>query len=192
MQVLKTVLSVSIGFWVVLGIFVFSQVKKTYARNGTFSNNLLFLWFVMWGMYHLAVVLSALLHVWRIPVDRDFSLMLGWSLIGIGVAILAAGMIEFRSLRRSCGQDTSKLITTGIYRWSRNPQFIGCFLYLLGIAFVGRSGLAFTLVAAAAVVIRWYTVKLAEPYLERLYGEEYRLYRLKTGRWFSLPGRRKT
>jgi hypothetical protein len=53
-------LSVSIGIWVVLGIYVFSEVKKTYTRNGVFTNKLLSLWFVMWGFYHLAVILSSL------------------------------------------------------------------------------------------------------------------------------------
>ena len=182
-------LSVSIGIWVVLGIYVFSEIKKTYDRNGVFTNKLLNLWFVMWGFYHLAVILSSLYGLWLIPINKIFALTGGLVLIVVGIVVLATGMIEFRSLRRSCGQDISKLITTGIYRWSRNPQFIGCLLYLLGISLAGQSGFAFVLTGAATIVICLYTTRLAEPYLERLYGEEYRLYKSKTGRWIGIPCR---
>ncbi len=178
-------LGISIGIWIISGIYVFSEVKKTYVRNGVFTNKLLKLWFVMWGFYHLAVILSSLYGLWLIPVNRIFALSGGLLLIALGIVVLASGMIKFRSMRRSCGQDISKLITTGIYRWSRNPQFIGCLFYLSGIALAGRSGLAFLLTGAAAIVICLYTARLAEPYLERLYGEEYRLYKSRTGRWIA-------
>ena len=96
------------------------------------------------------------------------------------------GMIEFRTLRRSMGQDISKLITTGIYKWSRNPQFIGWFLILLGISLAGRSGLAFALTGVFAIAIYLYTILLAEPYLERLYGEDYCSFKLRTARWIGI------
>lgn len=183
---LYTVLDVSVGAWIISGRYVFSEIKKTYDRGGVFTSKLLNLWFVMWGFYHLAVILSALYGLRLIPIDRRFALTGGLVLIVVGIIVLATGMIEFRSLRRSCGQDISTLITTGIYRWSRNPQFIGCLFYLLGIALVGRSGLAFVLTGAAVIVIVLYTARLEEPYLERLYGEEYRLYKSKVGRWISM------
>ena len=140
----------------------------------------------MWGFYHLELILSSLYGVWRIPLDETLALAGGLFLIAGGGGILAAGMIEFRSWRRSCGQDITKLVTTGIYRWSRNPQFMGCLLYLSGISLMGRSGLAFLLTATASLVIYWYTVRLAEPYLERLYGEEYRLYKSHVARWVGM------
>jgi len=180
-------LGISIGIWIILGIYVFSEIRKTYERNEIFTSKLLNLWFIMWGFYHLAVILSSLYGLWLIPLNKTFALTGGVVLIVVGIIVLAAGMIEFRSLRRSCGQDISQLITTGIYRWSRNPQFIGCLFYLLGIALAGRSGLAFVLTGAATIVICLYTTRLAEPYLERLYGEEYRLYKSRAGRWISIP-----
>jgi len=179
-------LGISIGIWVVLGIYVFSEIKKTYGRDGLFTNKLLTLWFVMWGFYHLAVILSSLYAVWLIPIDKTLALAGGLIMIGVGVVTLATGMMEFRSWRRSCGQDASKLITSGIYRRSRNPQFMGCLFYLLGISLLGRSGLAFLLTGAASLVIYWYTVRLAEPYLERLYGEAYCSYKSRTARWVGV------
>lgn len=180
---LYIVLGVSIGAWVISGIYVFSEVGKTYARNGMFTSRLLNYWFAMWGLFHLAVILSSLYGLWLMPVDKTLALAGGAVLIVVGLTVLATGMVEFHSLRRSCGQDISELITAGIYRRSRNPQFIGCLFYLLGISLAGRSGVAFVLTGAAAIVIRWYTVSLAEPYLERLYGDDYRSYKSRVGRW---------
>ena len=170
-----------------LGIYVFSEIKKTYDKKGMFTNKLLSLWYAMWVFHHVPLVLASFYSVWSIPIDKTAALIGGVILFGIGAVVLPMGMIEFRSLRRSTGQDVSKLITTGIYRWSRNPQFVGWFLMLFGILLAGRSGLALALTIVFMVVLHLYTIRLAEPYLERLYGEEYRLYKSRTGRWISIP-----
>jgi len=176
-------LGVSIGIWIVLGIYVFTEIKKTYNKQEIFTNKLL----SMWAFHHVPLMLSSFYGVWSIPINKKFGLVGGLILFGIGVIILPMGMIEFRSLRRSTGQDISKLITTGVYRWSRNPQFVGWFLILLGISLAGRSGFAFALTGIFAIAIYLYTILLAEPYLESLYGEEYRLFKLRTARWFGIP-----
>ncbi|NOX89084.1 MAG: isoprenylcysteine carboxylmethyltransferase family protein [Calditrichaeota bacterium] len=180
-------LGISIGISAILGIYVFSEIKKTYKRKGTYSAKLLSAWFAMWAFHHIPLILSSFYGVWSIPIDKTFSLAGGLILFGIGVIILPMGMIEFGSLRRSTGQDISKLVTTGVYRWSRNPQFVGWFLMLLGISLAGRSAFAFALTGVFAVVIYFYTILLAEPYLESLYGEEYRLFKSRTARWFGIP-----
>jgi len=170
-----------------LGIYVFSGIKKTYNKKGTYSDKLLTLWFTMWAFHHVPLILASFYGVWTIPIDKTVALTSGSILYVFGLIILPMGMIEFRSLRRSTGQDISKLITTGIYRWSRNPQFVGWFLMLLGISLAGRSGFAFALTGVFFIVIYLYTILLAEPYLESLYGEEYRLFKLRTARWIGLP-----
>ncbi|NOZ76718.1 MAG: isoprenylcysteine carboxylmethyltransferase family protein [Euryarchaeota archaeon] len=185
-------LGISIGIWVILGMYVFSAIKKTYDKGGTFTNDLLVIWYIMWGFHHLPVVLSSLYGVWQLPINRTLALAGGLVIFIVGAVILAVGMIEFRSLRRATGQDISQLVTTGIYRRSRNPQFIGWFLVLLGISLVGRSGLAFILTAVFTIVIHLYTIWMEEPYLERIFGEEYRCYKSRTARWIGMQktGRR--
>jgi len=187
MMRIYVVLGISIGLSVILGIYVFSEIKKTYDKKGTYTNKLLSLWYTMWALHHVPLMLASFYGVWLLPADKTFALAGGLILFVTGVIILPMGMIEFRSLRRSTGQDISKLITTGIYRWSRNPQFVGWFLMLLGVSLAGRSGFAFALTGVFAIVIYLYTILLAEPYLESLYGEEYRSFKLKTARWIGVP-----
>ncbi|NOY59616.1 MAG: isoprenylcysteine carboxylmethyltransferase family protein [Calditrichaeota bacterium] len=186
-MLIYAVLIILIGLSVVLGIYVFSEIKKTYDQNGVFTTKLLSLWYAMWAFHHVPLVLASIYGVWLIPIDKMAALIGGAVLLGAGAIILPMGMIEFRSLRRSTGQDISKLITTGIYKWSRNPQFMGWLLMLLGISLIGRSGLAFALTGVFFIVIYLYTILLAEPYLERLYGEDYRSYKSRTARWIGIP-----
>jgi len=176
----------SISISVVLGIYVFSGIKKTYDKKGTYSNKLLSLWFTMWAFHHFPLMVSSFYGIWEIPINKTIA-QGGLILFVIGAIILLMGMIEFRSLSRSTGQDISKLITTGIYRWSRNPQFVGWFLMLLGISLVGRSGFAFSLTGVFVIVFYLYTILLAEPYLESLYGKDYRLFKKMTARWIGIP-----
>jgi len=184
---LDVVLGMSLGISVILSMYVFPEIKKTYDNKGTYTDKLLSLWLAMWAFHHVPLMLSSLYGVWSLPIDKTFALTGGVILFGIGALILPIGMIEFRSLRRSCGQDTSGLVTTGIYRWSRNPQFVGWFSMLAGISLAGRSGFAFALTGVFVIVIHVYTVLLEEPYLEGLYGEEYRTYMSRAPRWIGIP-----
>lgn len=180
-------LGISVGIWITLGIYVFAQMKKTYARKAILSNRFLIIWFIMWGFHHVPVILSSLYGVWLLPLDKMGGLIGGLVMIVVGAVTMATGMLEFRSLRRSTGQDTSGLMTVGIYRWSRNPQFIGWLLILSGVSLMGRSGLAFVLTIVFAIVIHLYTTLLEEPYLERIFREEYRLYKSRTARYIGIP-----
>nr|MDO8076596.1 methyltransferase [Candidatus Freyarchaeota archaeon] len=69
--------------------------------------------------------------------------MCGIPVAGVGAIIMLAGMIEFRSLRRISGVESRGLLTTGVYRWSRNPQYVGWYLILLGVSLIGASALVF-------------------------------------------------
>ena len=180
-------LGVSIGLWIALGRYVFPEIKTTYEAKGTFSDKLLYSWYAMWAFHHIPVVLASWFAVWLIPVDRTLAQIGGLVLFVVGLVLLPLGMIEFRSLRRSPGQDISKLTTTGIYRWSRNPQFVGWSLMLLGVSIAGRSAFALALTFVFMVVLHLYTVRLAEPYLENVYGDEYRRYLSNAPRYIGIP-----
>ncbi|GAB6101839.1 hypothetical protein JCM16138_10620 [Thermococcus atlanticus] len=60
-------------------------------------------------------------------------------------------------------------------------------LIFLGISLAGRSLLALLLTAAFAIGFHKYVVELEEPYLERVFGEEYRRYKERTPRYLGLP-----
>jgi protein-S-isoprenylcysteine O-methyltransferase Ste14 len=78
------------------------------------------------------------------------------------------------------------LVVTGLYRFSRNPMYIGVLLVLWGWAFSFRS----TSIAAYAVVIMLaFHVRVVlgeEPWLARTYGEQWIRYKAQVPRWIGV------
>ena len=107
-------------------------------------------------------------------------------LMAVGGSIYLSAVVAFRSLKRLSGLDSTRLISVGIYRWSRNPQVVGWTLFLTGLALLSSSGMVLLLTLFFWGSFRIY-LPLEEHLLTRLYGEAYRLYRKKTPRYFGAP-----
>jgi len=177
---------------VILGLFslyVSFETKKTYDRGKSLSLRLSLGWWIIDTVHASLVILSSLYTVWPIPINVIAALTGGSIILGAGMSIMLAGIIKFRSLRKISGLDTSGLVTTGIYQWSRNPQFFGWFLALIGISLIGRSEFSFLLTVLAIISYHYYITRIEEPYLERIFGEKYLLYKSRTPRYFRIRGK---
>jgi protein-S-isoprenylcysteine O-methyltransferase Ste14 len=65
---------------------------------------------------------------------------------------------------------TTALVTTGPYRWTRNPMYLSLGLFSAGLAVVLN-------LLWPRVIVR------EEAYLDRVFGREYRRYRERVPRW---------
>ena len=69
-------------------------------------------------------------------------------------------------------QDVGALTQSGIYHWSRNPQYVGYLLFLLGFALTDWS--IWCLAALLVVAISLHLlVLIEEEHLRRVFGEQY-------------------
>ncbi|MGQ0589776.1 MAG: methyltransferase family protein [Sphingosinicella sp.] len=109
---------------------------------------------------------------------------------GVAVALAGAALIAiclglFRRFRTrpEPWEPDQVLIRTGIYRFSRNPMYLGMALLCLGIAMFFESIVAFVLLAVTLVVIDRYVIAREEAYLTRQFGADYEAYRSKVRRW---------
>jgi len=175
------------GIAAALGLYVLSKTKRVYNVGEALPVSLSVGWWVMDAAWTTLVALSSLYNIWSLQIEETIALVTGLALFGVGCILTLIGIIEFRSLRKISGMEVSKLITTGIYRWSRNPQFLGFYLALLGMSLLGRSGYAVLLTGIAILYCHYYIVKAEEPYLERIFGKEYVAYKSKTPRYLGVP-----
>jgi protein-S-isoprenylcysteine O-methyltransferase Ste14 len=112
----------------------------------------------------------------------------GIALMTIGVGLMIAAQREMGLAWRVGIRATERpaLVTSGPYRFSRNPAFLGMLLAAIGIALTIPNALAVALLAASFVALS-VQVRMEEAYLEGWLGAEYAAYTGRTGRWISLP-----
>ncbi|AIF68488.1 hypothetical protein PAP_00205 [Palaeococcus pacificus DY20341] len=181
---------IGLGIVVLLSIYCWFGIKKAYEKGKTLPLRVSIAIWISDTVHFLLVLSASRQGIWPLSINKTVALVIGVVMGGVGLFIMLVGMLEFHSFKKMSGMDTSKLIITGIYRYSRNPQYTGWFLALLGISIAGRSLLALLLTIALIIGIHLYNVKLEEPYLERIFGEEYLKYKESTSRYFGIPTRR--
>lgn len=107
----------------------------------------------------------------------------GVGLIVVGNILAWVGVRQL-SLKTTSGH-AGQLVTEGLYKHSRNPQYIGDITIIAGWAILSASPWAIPLCLGgiAAFVI---TPFAEEPWLEELHGDAYRGYRLRVPRFFGI------
>ncbi|MDO8056130.1 MAG: isoprenylcysteine carboxylmethyltransferase family protein [Candidatus Hermodarchaeota archaeon] len=86
---------------------------------------------------------------------------------------------------------STELVTTGLYRYTRNPMILGFLLLLSGIGWISQSLTAILIIPAIAFVLLWVWLKRCEePRLEKRFGDAYRAYKATTPLILPRPWRR--
>jgi len=111
--------------------------------------------------------------------------VVGGALILVGLALFVAGVKSFSRAETPLptNQPARVLVTTGIYRWTRNPVYLGFFLAYAGIGVAALSPWILFLLFPLVVTIRYGVVGREETYLDRRFGETYRDYKTSVRRW---------
>jgi protein-S-isoprenylcysteine O-methyltransferase Ste14 len=125
--------------------------------------------------------------VWDWPVlpNRVVSVVLGAVLILIGSAVALAGVRQFRSARTTVLPfgGTTQIVTSGIYRWTRNPMYLGMAIAYTGFAMLANSAWVFLFLPAALGLVYVLAIRPEERYLARKFGDSYRRYCATSRRW---------
>ena len=138
----------------------------------------LFAAFAMWAATPGTIAIAAASHI-RIAVAVALTL--------VGVLFDAAAFIAFRRARTTVNplkpQSASSLVTSGIYRITRNPMYVGLVFFLCAWAVVLGSWFAFLGPLAFAAYIGQFQIAPEEKALYALFGEPYREYQERVRRW---------
>lgn len=113
--------------------------------------------------------------------------LVGGLLVVIGEAYRMAGVAAAGTETRRRSRAVQRLVTYGVFSWSRNPLYNGNFLIWMG--FVVISGVLWFLPVAILLFAVEYSfiVRYEEGVLESIFGEEYLAYKRRTPRWLPRP-----
>lgn len=78
---------------------------------------------------------------------------------------------------------TTHFVSTGPYRYTRNPDYIGQTLVYVGIALVANSWWPLVLLPLVLLVVQYGVIRREERYLEAKFAQEYRDYMARVSRW---------
>jgi protein-S-isoprenylcysteine O-methyltransferase Ste14 len=110
----------------------------------------------------------------------------------VGVAVFAVGLLGVVLAQAAMGpswrvgtdpDETTALVTDGLFRWVRNPIYAGMSLCLVGMVVASRSWVAAPAVILFVVGMELQVRLVEEPYLRRVHRDEFRAYEQRTGRF---------
>ena len=78
---------------------------------------------------------------------------------------------------------TKRLVVRGLYRYSRNPMYVGVMMILIGEAIITKSATLWIYLSIIFLAFNLFIMLHEEPRLRKVFGEEYLLYCQKTRRW---------
>jgi protein-S-isoprenylcysteine O-methyltransferase Ste14 len=104
---------------------------------------------------------------------------------GAWLALDGAAMLFFRRAGTSMVpmNPTTALVTSGPYRFTRNPMYLGMAFLYAAFAFLFGVIWALVLLPAVIVIVDRFVIAREEPYLERKFGQAYRDYKQRVRRW---------
>jgi protein-S-isoprenylcysteine O-methyltransferase Ste14 len=140
----------------------------------------------------LATLIAGLALDQLLPALDIAAALPGWPRIVAGLAAAAAGgalaLASERQFKRAGTEvkpwrPSAQLVTSGPFRYLRNPMYVSLAVLTGGIAFALGSGWTLVLMVPAALVMHFGVVRREERYLSARFGDAYRDYMARVPRY---------
>lgn len=138
------------------------------------------------GIFAFALPLSMIEPHWQEPARFD---RLGLIPLATGIVLLLGCIREFYV----AGHGTlapwappQRLVTSGLYRFSRNPMYVAVVLMLVGWATVFHSTTLAVYALGVGLIFYLRVIFGEEPWLAQMYGERWTRYKAEVPRWFGM------
>lgn len=130
----------------------------------------------------------AILLGWLAPLPIPAPMFVQW--IGLGLAALSfilgvLAVIEFRRVNAALDKknQTKSLVTSGIYRYTRNPIYLGFVLMLIGLPLTMGTYWGLILAWSLVTFTNNLIIKPEETYLKQEFKDQYMDYSSHVKRW---------
>ena len=133
----------------------------------------------------VAVYLPLLIAQHHPPVSGSL-FVLALAVLALGGAIYAWCVWDFATVGRGTPAPIDapkRLVVRGLYRYTRNPMYVGVLLVILGWAVLFRTAALCLYALVVGMCFHLFVVLYEEPHLQQEFGGEYDDYRGQVGRW---------
>ena len=105
----------------------------------------------------------------------------------IGLIVIVSPVVDFIKSKTTINpvkfKNVNRLVTTGIYRYSRNPMYLGMILIIISTTVYYLNFLSIFSPLIFYIWINKFQINREEIFLEDKFGSEYLKYKSKTRRW---------
>ena len=140
--------------------------------------------FERWLPFAIAITVRPGVHTtnfWFAPAAR----VAGWALLALGLAIgfVSVGLFRRAGTSPNPFRPVTAIVTSGIYRITRNPMYLGMVVIYVGISLLIRSAWALVLLPPVVLLVDRLVIAKEEKYLAGKFGEPYLAYKRRVRRW---------
>jgi protein-S-isoprenylcysteine O-methyltransferase Ste14 len=144
---------------------------------------------VPWVYVLMYLIGGALERAWPVRLGQDVSgrvtSTVGAVLFAVGALIAGWGLVTFHRARTTTvpGESSSRLVTWGPYRFSRNPMYVGLATAYLGEACLLRQVWPVALLPLVLAYVNWAVIPVEQARLTDVFAAEYVAYQRQVRRW---------
>lgn len=161
----------------------FNKTDDAHGFNGKVFTVITFMELVVVGIYAFKIEwYKYLLPFWYI--ENEILSIIGWGFLIISLIIVWIAQSHMANSWR-IGIDEknkTKLVTKGLFSFSRNPIFLGIMIADMGLFLVIPNAFTLLIISLSTISINT-QIRLEEAFLEREFGNDYLAYVNKVRRW---------
>lgn len=113
--------------------------------------------------------------------------LIGLLFVSMGLMLAITGKKLFKKLNTNIMtfDEPTKLVTQGIYQYTRNPMYLGFAIAMLGFAILNGGTLSSLVLTLIFILVtdRWY-IQYEEQMMRIKFGQDYEIYCSNVRRWF--------
>ncbi|HTR79373.1 MAG TPA: isoprenylcysteine carboxylmethyltransferase family protein [Gemmatimonadaceae bacterium] len=132
-----------------------------------------------------ALIINRARPLWLAAPEPRWMFLLGLCFMLAGLLFAGSGVATFRRHRTAVVpfHPASVIVSSGPYRMTRNPMYLGMAGSYVGCSFVLDTWWAFILFVGVVLIIDRAVIRREERYLTSAFGAEYEAYRGRVRRW---------
>ena len=117
----------------------------------------------------------------------SYQIYISFFFLCLAIAFFSTGIIEFRKYKTTLNplkpEESSALLTTGVFKFSRNPIYLALLNLLISFSIYLGSFLGLIILPLFVIYMNQFQIKPEEKAMLKLYGKEFENYCSNVRRW---------